>query len=141
MVSFLKKETTQKRDHSKWCQSCTVWGQFAGIGVHLLRAIGLLQRGEIHDVVVYLRESKGGKRIHGVRCCISKWSLFRKDTTPKTPIVKNACCFKERIAFNLSSADIRGTPWNVAHQCSLGGEDPPSQKSPGGGGHKLRESD
>ena len=125
VVSFLKK-----RDHSKWCddeikkagrascnqrcQSCTVWGQFAGIGVHLLRAIGLLQRGEVHDVVVYLRESKGGKRIHGVRCCISKWFLFQKRDHPK-----NTNCEKRMLLQGRNSVQFKfgRHPWHTL-ECS-----------------------
>ena len=53
-----------------------------------LRSIGPLQRGEVHGVAVYLRESKSVKHIHGARCCISEWSIFfRKYTTPNIPIL------------------------------------------------------
>ena len=117
VVSFLKK-----RDHSKWCddeikkagrascsqrcQSCTVWGQFVGIGVRLLRSIGLFQRGEVHDAVVYFRESKGGKHILLVRCSISEWSLFFR----KRPHKSDHFC---KFCFNAFAASRQGLHKNV----------------------------
>ena len=95
------------RDHSKWCDDEIITridckgalslrsskshaDHQSGVSFELITTPGTLvtmQIQGVYDVVVYFRESKGGKHILLLRCCISKWYLFfRKETTPDRPI-------------------------------------------------------